>query len=282
MNWKSALVGALARFLRPGLRAQCTALPLSLLLRAAAPRRSVALQNLAIALPELSESERRELLSGTYNHMVWTAVEFIMLQRNPRLVLDWVETEGAELLGSPQGAILLTGHVGNWELTAAWIAQSGHRVTAIVRESDDPSERGLINDMRSRVGVLTMSKNAPMTRAISLLRRGELLGILPDQHGGRDGIEVPFFGIKTSTSPGAAVFAYLTKLPLIPIYSRRLSPCRHRIRFGPVIEWEKLSTRDETIADITSKINRAVEQMVLEAPGQWLAQHKRFKGHYKG
>ena len=280
MDWKSALVGALSRFLRPGIRSKSIALPLTLLLRGVAPRRGVARQNYDIVLPLLSAEEKERMLSGTYSHLVWTALEFIMLQRDPAQVLEWTDVEGEEYLRESDGAILLTGHVGNWELTAAWIAQAGYPVTGIVRESDDPSERGLIHEMRSRVGVRSLSKSAPMTRAVSLLKRGELLGILPDQHGGRDGIEVPFFGVKTSTSPGAAVFAYLTRRPLIPVFSQRISPCRHKIRFGPPLEWEKLGSRDETVADITRKVNGVMEQMVLEAPDQWLAQHKRFKEVY--
>ena len=149
-----------------------------------------------------------------------------------------------------------------------------------VRESDDRDERGLIADMRTRLGVMSMSKRAPMTRAVSLLKRGEFLGILPDQHGGNEGIPVPFFGLETSTSPGPAVFAHHTGAPLVPIFSHRIAPCRHRIRIAPPVEWQKLSNRDDTIRAVTRKINEVVEQMVHEAPDQWLAQHKRFKEYY--
>lgn len=285
MNWKTRLIGFLSGLLRPGRRSACIAAPLSWLLRTIAPRKEIATQNLEIALLCESPERKREILSGTYNHMIWTALEFIMLQRDPSQVLEWVDTdeESLERLEALRGkrAILLTGHVGNWELTAAWIAQMGHKVTAIVRESDDSTERGMIENMRSRLGIVSMSKRLPMNRAVSLLRREEFLGILPDQHGGNEGIQVPFFGVQTSTPQGAAVFAYLTGAPLIPVFTHRIAPCRHVIRIAPPIEWSKRENRDSTILDITGKINGVVEQMVLEAPDQWLAQHKRFKGHYR-
>lgn len=282
MSWKTSLVNLSARLLRPGWRAGLAAGPLSALLRLVAPRRAVAAKNLEIALPEASAAERARILRETYDHLVWVALETVMLQRDPSRALEWTEAEGAERLDALRGkpAILFMGHVGNWELTACWIAQRGHRVTAIVREPDDGDERGLIAEMRARLGVMSISKRAPMTRAISLLKRGEFLGILPDQHGGDDGIPAPFFGLSTPTSPGAAVFAYLTGAPLVPIFSRRIAPCRHRIRVEPPIEWRKLSRRDDTIREVTRKINEAVERMIREAPGQWLAQHKRFKGRY--
>ena len=279
MSWKKTAIDILSRRLRPGFRAGAAAALLSAPLRLAAPRKKIALHNLTLALPDSTPAERKRLLRQTYEHLVWTGIEFITLQQDPKQVLDWVEAENSELLkeSDGKGAILLTGHIGNWELTAAWVAQSGHRLTAIVRESEDDSERSLIENMRAHVGVMSLSKRAPMTRALSVLKRGEFLGILPDQHGGNDGIPVPFFGVETSTSPGAAVFAHLTKKPLIPVYSRRIAPFRHKIRVGNPIEWTPQASRDETILDITTKINAVVEQMVREAPGQWLAQHRRFR-----
>lgn len=279
MSWKSAAVSAMSCLLGPGIFTEAVASSLTALLRAAGPRREVAMRNIARALPEASDERRREILAGTYRHLVMTGIEFIALQRDPRAVLDWVEAENADLLDEldGSGAILLTGHVGNWELSAAWVAQMGHKITAIVRESDDEGERGLIESMRERVGVACMPKTAPMTRCVSLLKRGEFLGILPDQHGGPEGIMVPFFGIETSTSQGAAVFAYLTKKPLVPVYAHRVAPFRHVLRVGPAIEWERCATREETIFCITKAINEAVERMVTEAPDQWLAQHRRFR-----
>ncbi|MDR1481841.1 MAG: lysophospholipid acyltransferase family protein [Synergistaceae bacterium] len=281
MSWKEAVATALSKLLRPGIRANLLAAALSMPLRLIAPRRRVAMKNLEIALPRASRSERRRILKGTYEHLVRTGIEFTMLQRDPRLALEWVDAENSSLLDSldGRGAILLTGHVGNWELVAAWLAQRRYKVTAIVQETDD---HGMIERMRSRVGVRSMPKSVPMIRAAAVLRRGEFLGILPDQHGGASGIPVMFFGLETSTSPGAAVFAYLTKKPLVPIFSRRISasPCKHLLRVGDPIEWSPCGNRDATIADITGRINREVERMVLEAPDQWLAQHRRFKEYY--
>jgi KDO2-lipid IV(A) lauroyltransferase len=251
------------------------------LLRIAGPRRSVAERNLEIALPEAPPDERRRMLKGTYDHLVWTGIEFIALQRDPKRILEWMEAENAPGLDVAGGAIIVACHVGNWELLAAWIAQSGHKITAIVREPDDELERGAIAGMRHRVGVSCLPKTAPMTRAVSVLRRGELLGIMPDQHGGGEGIMAPLFGLETATSKGPALFAYLTGRPIIPVSSHRVAPFRHRAKIWPPIEWSDLGGRDETVRDITLRVNRAVEDIIREAPDQWLAQHKRFKEHYR-
>jgi KDO2-lipid IV(A) lauroyltransferase len=276
------LARAFSRVLRPGASSRLTAAILTSLLRLAGPRRAVAQENLSKALPEAPPEEIKRLIGETYAHIIWTGTEFLALQHDPAQVLDWVDAQGGEILDSliGKGAILITGHVGNWEITAAWLAQRGYKVTAIVREPNDKGERGLIEDMRSRAGVRCLPKTASMTSAVSILKSGEFLGILPDQHGGSKGIKAPFFGVQTSTSQGPAFFAYLTGRPLIPIFSRRVEPFRHRIRIAPPIAWEKGAARDETILRVTTLINESIESMILEAPGQWLAQHRRFREIY--
>jgi KDO2-lipid IV(A) lauroyltransferase len=249
------------------------------LLRLVPVRRGVAARNLEIAMPGATREERRAALLGTYDSLVWTGIEFAALQRDPRAALEWVDMEDDSPLG-PGGGILLACHVGNWELAAAWVAQSGRKISAIVRESPDDGERGIIEGMRARAGVECIPKTAPMTRAIGVLKRNEFLAIMPDQHGGNGGVKVPLFGIETSTPTGAAVFAYLAKKPIIPAYIRRVAPFKHKMRFGPPLEWRPARNRDETIIEITRQVNRAVEGIIKEAPDQWLAQHRRFREYY--
>jgi KDO2-lipid IV(A) lauroyltransferase len=250
------------------------------LLRVVPIRRAVAARNLEIALPDRTPAERKKILRQTYDHMVWMGIEFAALQSDPSQALRWMSVANPEALDDSVGGILLACHVGNWELAAAWTAQSGHKLTAIVRESNDEGERGMIEEMRTRTGVRCLPKTAPMTRALSVLKRNEFLAIMPDQHGKGDAPYCPLFGVSTRTSQGPAVFAYLTDKPLVPVYTRRLAPFRHEMRFGEPIRWERRATRDETISDITLAINREIERIIRNAPGQWLAQHRRFRGEY--
>jgi KDO2-lipid IV(A) lauroyltransferase len=206
-------------------------------------------------------------------------IEFTVLQRNPQEVLGWMDVKNPEALDR-DGGILIACHVGNWELAVAWAAQSGRKVTAIVRESPDLSERGVIAEMRMNAGVSFISKTAPMTQALGVLKRNEFLAIMPDQNGGGEGLKAPLFGLETSTPRGAAVFAYLTKKPLIPVYTHRVAPFKHVMRLGEPIAWKRVGSRDKTILAITGAVNLEVERIIREAPGQWLAQHRRFREHY--
>ena len=286
MNWKEVLLKVVGTCMRPGISSECLIKIFTTLLNGVGPRRDIALQNFKIAFPESDEKQRRQWVRQSYDHLIRMGAECIMLQKDPRQVLEWVVScRGEEWLekaaAAGKGAILLTGHVGNWELSASWAVQQGYApLTAVVRHPQDPSEKSLVDQLRNKLGIKTLSKDAPMTRVVGLLRRGEFVGILSDQHGGNAGIPAPFFGLPTSTSPGAAVFAWLTGTPLIPIRAVRLAPCRFEVVVSPPIEWVKENDRDAVILDITTKINEAVEEMVRAAPSQWLCQHRRFREYY--
>ena len=279
MSFKASSIKFLTRIVRPGLTASCAAAIFRFLLRLCPIRKKVALRNLEIILPGKTARERDEILWRTYDHLVWIGIEFTVLQKDPAEVLKWMNVKNPEALDR-DGGILIACHVGNWELAIAWGAQIGHKVTAIVREPPDLAERGMIAGMRLNAGVRFISKTAPMTQALGVLKRNEFLAIMPDQYGGGEGVKAPLFGIETSTPRGAAVFAYLTGKPLIPVYTHRVAPFRHEMRLGEPIPWERAGNREDTILAITRAVNLEVERIIREAPGQWLAQHRRFREYY--
>lgn len=281
MDRKVKLALAAAHMIKPGMGATLAGFILSSLLKIIGPRKSVARKNIELVYPGIPNSERDKLVAESYDNMVWTGLELLALHGSPQKVLDWFEAvEGKEHFDSAlekgRGVIGVSAHIGNWELGAAWIGQHANSA-AIARAADSPFQRELIEELRSAENTLIIDKREPMTRAISHLRKNGFLAILSDQHGGGNGLMVPFMGQVTSTVAGAAVFAYFTHAPILPVSIVRIAPFRLKIVFEAPIEWEKGTDRDSTIEDITVKVNLALEKMIKRTPGQWLWQHKRFK-----
>ena len=135
------------------------------------PRGKVALDNLRQAFPDSDETWRRKTVRKCYRHISWMVAEYLSLVSDPSRVHFWVvEIEGKEILDdlrdSGRGAIILTGHVGNWELLAGWLAQSGYPLTAVVRNPDDPNLSELIETYRAALGVGTIEKHFIMKDAV--------------------------------------------------------------------------------------------------------------------
>jgi KDO2-lipid IV(A) lauroyltransferase len=282
MGWKKTVMKLVTRFSTPGWRADSLAGLLDFALRCTRPRARVALANLALAYPESGDDFRGRVLREVYSHLSWMTAEYLALQADPSQSLAWIHhTEGEEHLvkaaEAGQGTIILTGHLGNWELLAAWLCQRGYPLTAIVRDPDDPDYRKTIDEFRTRVGLKTLPKNANMKAAVDLLRKGGFLGILNDQLADRHGgLEVPFMGRTATTFAGAASLGILAGCPIVPVFSYREAPFIHRVEIYPPIPFPETGNRGERILELTCRCNQAIEKAVRKDPGQWLWLHRRW------
>ncbi len=285
MSWERKISNTLLRFLRSERRALFLAKWLGKALVFTAPRKDVALVNMRIVFPEMPEAERLEMLRRNYEHLALLGVEALCLQNDPAQVLGWFESiEGGERFdearSAGKGLILLHAHLGNWELTAAWFAQKGYPIGAVVQHSKKKGQRELIQSMRERVGLRVFDKFSSMKAGVMFLREGGFLGLLPDQHGAPQSPEYLLWGKKTKTFEGPGAFAWFAECPVLPVYSWRVAPFRHRMRVLPPLEVDRSLGRDGFIRAMTQACNGAIEKMVEAVPDQWLWLHRRFRGDY--
>ncbi len=267
---------------KPGISANILAYLLYRLACTFGIRRNVALTNLGIAYPESDPSWRREVVKKLYFNLSLSVMEFLILTKNPKAVSKWVtKVEGEEhlenLSKSGRGAVLLTAHVGNWELLAAWLACKGYPLVAGVRDPNDVHVSKLLAYYRKALGVETIPKKSLLLKGAKLLKQGKFIGILADQDGGTDGIRVSFMGKVASTVGGPAALSLLTKAPVVPIVSYRIAPYEHEILVLPPIEPLYELPREEAIGEMTIKFNDILEGFIRRSPEQWLWLHRRWR-----
>ncbi len=281
MSSGSYLLELFQKFTAQGWRAHVTASLLNGLLRGFHPRKAVALENMSKSSFPHEEGWRDKTLSGVYRHIAWTVTEFLTLVDNPADVLDWVvDVEGEEILEQlakeNKGAVILTGHLGNWELLAAWLCQRGYPLYAIVRDPDDEDVADVVEKYRSRVGLQTLKKRFVMKEAVRLVQNGAFLGVLADQVGGPSGIASTFLGQKCTTVNGPAAISLMANAPIVPVISYRVSPFKHQIIISPPLCLPTEGKRKERIESITHMADETLEKMVCRHPDQWLWLHRRW------
>jgi len=267
---------------KPGISANILAYLLYRLACTFGIRRNVALTNLGIAYPESDLSWRREVVKKLYCNLSLSVMEFLILTKNPKVVSKWVtKVEGEEhlenLSKSGRGAVLLTAHMGNWELLAAWLACKGYPLVAGVRDPNDVHVSKLLACYRKALGVETIPKKSLLLKGAKLLKQGKFIEILADQDGGTDGIMVSFMGKVASTVGGPAALSLLTKAPVVPIVSYRIAPYEHEILVLPPIEPLYELPREEAIGEMTIKFNDILEGFIRRSPEQWLWLHRRWR-----
>ncbi len=247
-------------------------------------RRGVTLGNLRAALgASRSEAELRRIAARVYSNLGCTLMEFCKLYDMPReRIRDLVDFEGLEYvdacLAEGRGALLVTGHFGNWELLGAAVAARGYRVSYLVKDQSNPWVDRLQNEIRRRGGLGIIRQDAAARRILQALRRGEFVGILGDQDAGDSGVFVEFLGRPASVARGIATFAWRTGRPIIPVTIARGADGRHRAVFTPPIVSDP-AWRDESeaIEALTRAHTQRLEQAVRERPDHYFWVHKRWK-----
>ncbi|HWD98981.1 MAG TPA: lysophospholipid acyltransferase family protein [Bryobacteraceae bacterium] len=240
--------------------------------------RRVARTNLAFAFPELGARERDRIIDGVFENI---ARLLLTLARFPDLnsgnISDWISYEGLEHYSSAKqagcGVLVLTGHLGNWELSAfahAWMTEP---MNVMVRPLDNPLIDALVEERRALSGNSLIYKQDAARSVIKALRMNQAVGILADQNTSlAEGMFVNFFGKAACTSSTFVRLAYHTGAPVIPGFALWDPATQHYIlRFYRPIKL----TGDEH-AD-TQRIHSTIEGVIRAYPDQWMWIHRRWK-----
>ena len=246
--------------------------------------RRLALSNLGLAYgDEKSLSERKRIAVGSFMNMGLNMVDFF---RVPTLFKngfpDSIQVEGLEnieeALSQGKGAILLTGHVGSWELMAASAAFLGVPLAAIVASTRDPLFDRFMKDMRESYGYETLLKRRAGSDVMSRLRDNVAVGVLADESPRRDGVVVEFFGQEAGATRGVAVFALRSGAPVIPAFIIRLDkPAGHKLIVEKPLELIRTGDVTTDVVRNTELFQSVIERYVRQCPDQWLWMHRRWR-----
>jgi Kdo2-lipid IVA lauroyltransferase/acyltransferase len=246
-------------------------------------RRRIALGNLERAFPALDDRGRRRVARGAAQHLGMMTMELARVLTRPlEATLAGIRLEGAEHLRaameSSGRALLLTAHLGNWELLTAAHRLTGYPLSVVVRPLDAPWLDELAARLRQRTGVELIEKRGALRPVLEALRRGRMIGILMDQNAARrEGVFVNFFGRPASTSRSLALLAVRTQTPVLPVFVRREPDGSHVVVIHPPLPVPATNSPEEAVVELTSRCTTAIERAVREAPEQWLWSHDRWR-----
>jgi KDO2-lipid IV(A) lauroyltransferase len=178
----------------------------------------------------------------------------------------------------PPSILIAIGHFGNFELYARFGQFCpAYQCATTYRGLRQPSLNRLMQDMREKSGCLYFERRTDGAALKAAMNQpGLLLGLLADQHGGRNGLRVPFLGHDCSTSPAPAVFALRYHCALHTGFCYRVGLAQWRIEGGPEISMHENGSPRAT-EDIMRDVNRAFEDAVRRDPANWFWVHNRWK-----
>ncbi len=178
-----------------------------------------------------------------------------------------------------RGVLILTGHVGNWELMPIISAMINHTAHVLYRPMDyAPLERFFAQN-RTRFGAKLISKDGSLLRVFKALKRQESVVMLLDQNvGWRRGVFVDFFGRRACTSYGLAFIALKTSAPVVPVFVvRNADRTGFTAEIGPEIPLIKTGDHQKDLEENTQHYNDVIEAVIRRHPDQWFWVHNRWK-----
>lgn len=194
-----------------------------------------------------------------------------------------VDTEGMEhfdeALSRGKGLVAVTGHIGNFELMAAWFSSVKKiSLSVIGRRLYDDRLDALVVENRERFGMENIPSDAPAKRVLSALKSNRVLGVLIDLDSSRIAGEfVPFFGTPARTPSGPIAIGRQSRSPAVPLAMFRTADDRYKIKILPMIEIPRTSDRDADVMETLKRCNRALEELIDYDPTQWVWIHNRWK-----
>lgn len=245
-------------------------------------RREVALDNMRHAFPDKSDRELQQLYVRCWQHFMRVGVEMARIPRiDLKFIKRWIDLKFQdsvlEKMKQGKGIIVVSGHIGNWELIGAGMAKLGYPVTFVVTTQSNKLVEQWMDRMRHSGGIDVVQKKDAVRGVLSVLKRNHAAAIMCDQDAGQAGVFVPFFGREASTARGAALFHLKTGAPII----FGAAPCDdsgvYRILFEPLEFPDLTGDREHDIEIIMRRISERLEQEIRKHPEQWLWLHRRWK-----
>ena len=246
--------------------------------------RRVGLRNLELAFPELSTRERKEILRGVYRSLGRQLVEFCRMARyTAENTRNWIRTEGLERYlaakARGKGVLIVTGHMGAWELSSFYHSLMGYPMGMVIRRLDNRLLDEYVNGIRCLHGNLVLPKDDFARGLLTAMRKGETVGILMDTNmTPPQGVFVNFFGRQACTASGVARVALKTGAAVLPGFMVwEEAEGRYVLHFGPQLVFERSADTEADIVAATQLCTSVLETWIRRYPDQWLWIHRRWK-----
>lgn len=240
--------------------------------------------NLRLAMPDLDAARRQQIQRGVFHNLgrlLGEVSQFPKLNRtNIKQVVVYEGLQNyLDAVAQGRGVILLTGHIGAWELSVYAHSVYGYPMSFLKRNVDNPLVEALAERRRARFGNRGIDKRGSVREVLKTLKTGGVVGILADLNASREeGVFCDFFGIPACTTAGVATLALRTGAVVLPGYLLWDEAAQiHRLYFEPPVETINTGNQKEDVQANTARYTQRLEAVIRRHPEQWLWIHRRWR-----
>jgi Kdo2-lipid IVA lauroyltransferase/acyltransferase len=243
-------------------------------------RRDIVESNIRAAFPEATDAWVADVARESYEHLGRETMTMLRLSWMSRAqLLERTRLLGEEALRAAcdagRGVVIVTGHLGNWEIGAGAGAVRGFPISAVAKRAANPLFYERIMTARQRLGFEIIDFADATRGALRALRQGRVVALAADQHSGA-GVWVPFLGRLAATFRGPAVMALRTGAPLFLAVSVRRPDAVYEVALERIDTTPTADMEGDVLRVTRSWVGR-LESAVRAHPGQYLWHHRRWR-----
>ena len=241
-------------------------------------------RHLLMALgPRLTEAEMLDIGRDFYLHSARNFVDMMRFRRHYHDEIEpLMDVDGIEHLKRAydrgRGVVGVTGHIGNYELMAVYLAAQGYRVAVIGRSLYESRLDRMLVENRAAMGLTNLTTTTPPRQILSWLKDGGFLGVLIDTDSSRvRGEFIPWFGRRAYTPTGQTILGLKAGAAFVPMVCLRTPDNRYRAVILPEIEYQPSDRSAADIRDITGQCVTSLEEVIRSNLSQWIWLHNRWR-----
>lgn len=246
-------------------------------------RKKVVIQNLQKAFPNYSYKKIKKIAFNTYKSFAIVLIEILSIPKlDAETICNLIKFENIDLVkeiyNARKGLILMTAHFANWEWMAlAMGLQLNIPINVIVKNQQNSLVNSWLNNARTKWNNKIIPLGVSIKNVFVQLKKGNIVAMVADQRGPKDGNRVNFFNIPTCVFDGPAVLALRTNAPLLIGFAVRQKDFSYNVKMYE-INLDNLPENDEEkIREINQRHMNKLEEYISNYPEQWLWMHKIWK-----
>jgi len=249
--------------------------------------RRIVRRNLKFIHPDWPPGKIRKLSKRVFQNLGITITEILQMTcLSKEEILGKAKIHGVknliDALKGGQGAIMISAHLGNWEMAAmVGPLYLDTPINAVAKKLRFEFINNLVVNLRTRFGCKVIDKEEALPQMRKALRQGEILGILIDQGArSRESVGITFFGRRVRATSAASLLALRCKSPVVPAFCVRDAGGKLNLLIEPPLKLVRTRNLRADLKTNTQIMTDVVEKAVSKYPEQWFWVHKRWKKYY--
>lgn len=240
-------------------------------------RHDVMRSNIKRVFPDLPDEDIKDLVCRNYQFFSRAAVDWLryedVLKSETLSVTGWENIREIK----ENGGIIVTGHIGYWELAASQLASRLEDFTVYADRQSNPETDKIIRNLRESRGVYSVNGPNGLRKLVRRVKDGRVVGVIGDQRPRNQHEYVKFFGEEVKNTRILSFVARKTQRPVVPIALVRTGETDVELRVYPALEASKNEVTDENRCELLREYNQWLEERIKEFPRQYFWPHKRWE-----